>query len=308
MSTRESKFNKILKRFPADARNRLKSIPSKGGKLEGDDTMALLDIMNFKIEDLMLALLPIASTWAVAPISAFTVGAVARTRDSALYLGANLEICGLPLNQTIHAEQAAIMNAWHRGAKEILSIAVSAAPCGYCRQFLYELNQSRELSIITLARENQTHHRFLLSDLLPDAFGPADLNVTSGLNAFSENSVNLKLQLPTEDPVILEALKASEKSYAPYTQNYSGCSIRTSDNDIYIGRYAENAAYNPGLSPLQSAIAGMNLYQTSDQLKIDRAVLVEHPSKCIQKGITELVLASFAPGVPLEYYTAEIIE
>ena len=307
MSIRELKFHQAINRFPDTARSRLESIPDKGGKLSGADTMALLDIMDLKIEELMIELLPVAGAWAVAPISEFHVGAVVRSVDSELYFGANFEISGLPLNQTIHAEQAAIMNAWHQGAKKILSIAVSAAPCGHCRQFLYELDQNKELTILTPARENEKYHTEKLTGLLPKAFGPLDLKMKSGLTASPESPVKLKLETTSEDPLILEALKAAEKSYAPYTKNYAGCAILTPDKNIYTGRYAENVAFNPGISPLQTVIACMNMDRTSDQFKIDRAALVEHPSKCMQKGTTELVLASFAPGVPLEYHQAELI-
>jgi len=307
MNSRRVRFNQILKRFPDAAGSRLESIPDKGGKLSGADTMALLDIMDLKIEELMIDLLPVAGTWAVAPISAFHVGAVVRSLDSELYLGANFEISGLPLNQTIHAEQAAIMNAWHQGAKKILSIAVSATPCGHCRQFLYELDQNQELTINTPARENQKYHTEKLTGLLPKAFGPSDLKMKSGLTASPENPIKLRLETTSEDPLILGALKAAERSYAPYTKNYAGCAILTPDKHIYSGRYAENAAFNPGISPLQTVIACMNMDRTSDQFKIDRAALVEHPSRCVQKGGTELVLASFAPGVMLEYHKAELI-
>jgi len=308
MSIRELKFHQAINRFPDAARCRLGSIPDNGGKLSGADTMALLDIMDLKIEELMIDLLPVAGIWAVAPISEFHVGAVARSLDSELYLGANFEIKGLPLNQTIHAEQAAVMNAWHQGAKKILSIAVSAATCGYCRQFLYELDQNQELAVITPAGESKKHHAEKLSHLLPKAFGPLDLKMKSGLMSSPEKPVKLELKTPSDDPLILAALKAAERSYAPYTENYAGCAILTADKNIYAGRYAENAAFNPGISPLQTVIACMNMDWTSDQLKIDRAALVEHPSKCVQKGAAELVLASFAPGVPLAYHEAAIIE
>jgi len=135
-----------------------------------------------------------------------------------------------------------------------------------------------------------------------------DLNMKSGLTASPESPVKLELETPSEDPLILGALKAAERSYAPYTKNYSGCAILTSEKIVYTGRYAENAAFNPGISPLQTAIACMNMNRFSDQFKIHRAALVEHPSKCVQKGATALVLASFAPGVPLEYHEATLIE
>ena len=307
MSTREAKFNQVLRRFPDAARSFLQSIPNKGGKLSGTDTKRLLDIMNVNVEELMIQLLPMAGIWAVAPISGFQVGAVAGSLDAAIYFGANFEFTGLPLNQTIHAEQAAVMNAWHQGVTQIHSIAVSAAPCGHCRQFLNELNQNQDLEILIVPRGNQAYQIMKLTDLLPEAFGPFDLKKVCGLAAPSEKPVKLKLERPSDDPLIVKALEAAESSYAPYTGNYAGCAIVSSDNKLYTGRYAENAAFNPGISPLQSAVACMNLTTSSDGLKIHRAVLVEHPSKCVQKGVTKLVLASLAPGVSLEYHKAKRI-
>lgn len=42
---------------------------------------------------------------------------------------------------TVHAEQSSIADAWMNGEEGIDLIAVTAAPCGYCRQFLNELTQ-----------------------------------------------------------------------------------------------------------------------------------------------------------------------
>ncbi len=308
MSTREAKFSQFLKQFPDAARSRLESIPDKGGKLSETGVKALLDIMDLKIEALMIQLLPIARIWAVTPISQFHVGAVVRSLSSELYLGANFEFKGLSLNQTIHAEQAAVMNAWHQDANQIHSIAVSAPPCGHCRQFLYELDQNQELTIITPGQENEKYHATKLTDLIPKAFGPLDLEMKSGMMAFPTRPIKLKLKTPSEDPLIDRALQTAERSYAPYTKNYSGCAILGSDNKIYMGRYAENAAFNPGMPPLQTAIACMNMAASSDKLSIDRAALVEHPSECVQKDNSDMVLARFSPGVSLEYYEAELMQ
>ena len=56
-----------------------------------------------------------------------------------LYAGVNLEFPGLPLQHSVHAEQFLIANAaWH-GERGLRRIAVNAAPCGHCRQFIAEL-------------------------------------------------------------------------------------------------------------------------------------------------------------------------
>lgn len=45
----------------------------------------------------------------------------------------------LPLYNSVHAEQFLLVNALHHGEREIRRLAVSAAPCGHCRQFYSEL-------------------------------------------------------------------------------------------------------------------------------------------------------------------------
>ena len=54
-------------------------------------------------------------------------------------MGVNLEFPGLPLQHSVHAEQFLIANAACHGERGLLRIAVNAAPCGHCRQFIAEL-------------------------------------------------------------------------------------------------------------------------------------------------------------------------
>ena len=51
-----------------------------------------------------------------------------------ILLGVNLELYGLPLNQSVHAEQFVIANAVRVGERRLTRLAVSAEPCGHCRQ------------------------------------------------------------------------------------------------------------------------------------------------------------------------------
>jgi cytidine deaminase len=72
--------------------------------------------------------------------------------------------------------------------------------------------------------------------------------------------------------------------------------------EIFSGRYAESAAYNPSVSPLQSTALCMNMASLKQQRSIRRAVLVEKPTAISQRNAAELLLESWAPGVELEYY------
>lgn len=73
------------------------------------------------------------------PSTTFLCRAVGLGASGRLYVGVNLEFAKLPINNSVHAEQFLVANALHHGEKAITKIAVSAAPCGHCRQFYSEL-------------------------------------------------------------------------------------------------------------------------------------------------------------------------
>lgn len=310
MTDLKEQFNNLLMTFPEPVRKYFRRIPAEGGKLDAQNCRNILEILGTNLEALMLRLLPVAKLYAVTSISQFPVGAVICAESSKknqgydLYLGANIEFSGIALNQSVHAEQAAVVNAWHNGMDAIRSIATSAAPCGHCRQFLKELQNENELSIITATGNSHEYRLSTLMDLLPEAFGPKDLNVKANPMTTSHERRSFKLISDTDDPLILKALDAAEKSYAPYSKNFAGCAVQLNDQNTYAGRYLENAAFNPSVSPLQSAIINMTMSDINMNYNIERAVLVEKPTKCIQKGVTELVLKSVAPSLTLEYFEA----
>lgn len=110
--------------------------------------------------------------------------------------------------------------------------------------------------------------------------------------------------------VELKALAAARHSYAPYTKNFSGCALQLLDGSLFTGSYAENAAHNPGLSPLHAAISNMRMGSGPGALfralpEIRRCVLVEAVSDISQRDLSANLLASIAPGVPLEYHTVQ---
>src|SRR6202008_4872975 len=129
-----------------------------------------------------------AAAYASVPISRYAVGAVALGLPHAggpgnLYLGANFEFASQILGFTVHAEQSATNNAWAQGEHGIGILAVNAAPCGICRQFLNELTTHETLKVIV--RKNvsseDSYEAHTLPSLLPYAFGPGHLNVQGGL-------------------------------------------------------------------------------------------------------------------------------
>jgi cytidine deaminase len=268
--------------------------PSFGGVVSSGDIGRLATALGVGEPEVPLALVPLAACYAMTPISRFRVGGVgigSTTGD--LYFGANLEFPGAALSMSVHAEQAVTTNAWLRAEEGLTAIAVSALPCGYCRQFLYELTTAEALQIVTKKHGTQP-----LTDLLHLPFGPEDLHKTERLMAPDAHDLEL---FEPNDAVVLAALEAANLSYAPYSAGFAGVALETTNRDVFAGRYAENAAFNPSMSPLASALAMWSLDGARDP--VIRAVLVQVASPVDHVGVTELLLEVVAP-VALEVYTA----
>ncbi len=306
--------------FPTNIRPYIDSIWDNHGCLSANIVAQILK-SQADIGTLMLQLLSLAQQYAVVPVSHYPVGAVAAgmpipgTGWCSLYLGANFEFTNAALSFTVHAEQAATNNAWLSGEAGIQLLAISAAPCGYCRQFLYELVSAPQLSIL-LPNDSKNplpYSSTPLTVFLPNAFGPSKLGVTGGLMDPKLCSHNLVLDSGTPtDKVIAAALAAACGSYAPYntgkSYEYAGVAVQLADGSIYAGRHAENVAYNASLSPLESALSFMSMAQPQSCTRtVARCVLVEVPTLASQLSATRAVLASYAAGVTVEYYTASIM-
>ena len=243
------------------------------------------------IVQLLRDLIPLAQTYSLTPISQFQVGAVVQAASGAIYLGANLEFSHQALGQTVHGEQAAISNAWHHGETQLIKLAVSATPCGHCRQFINELVQADQLQVYL---PDNLSPRF--DSLLPMSFGPTNLGVSEHLM----DSTPHQLHAPLIDELQQQAIAGANKSYSPYTLSPSAVALQTS-RGVYVGRYAENCAYNPSLSPLQSALIALHFSRDviSD---ISAAVLVESTSAQVsQRDVTASLLAQLSQ-VTLSHY------
>ncbi|MCS7239631.1 MAG: cytidine deaminase [Candidatus Bipolaricaulota bacterium] len=113
---------------------------------------------------------------AYVPYSRFAVGAALLSKDGRIFTGCNVENASYGL--TVCAERVALFKAISEGAREFLALAVACgegpcAPCGACRQVLYEF--SPHLVIIMADGEGKNWCTMKLPDLLPRAFGPNDL-------------------------------------------------------------------------------------------------------------------------------------
>ena len=134
-----------------------------------------------------------ASLHAHAPYSGFAVGAALLMADGDIVTGANVENASYGLS--LCAETVAVATASAQGRiAEIVAIGViggamdangratgdrPVSPCGRCRQVLNEAAQMSgiDLPVHCGAAEGDAIASYTLSQLLPDAFGPADLGI-----------------------------------------------------------------------------------------------------------------------------------
>ena len=103
---------------------------------------------------------------AYAPYSHLSVGAAVRTRDGRVITGVNVENAAYPLG--ICAEKAAIATAVGEGYApgDLEAIAVTASPCGGCRQWLAEFR----VGAVTYRRADGELAAATPAELLPDSF------------------------------------------------------------------------------------------------------------------------------------------
>jgi cytidine deaminase len=235
--------------------------PDFGGAFVGVDFVSAAD------------LLPLAALFSIHPVSNFSVGAVAAGESGALYLGANMEFEGLPLNASLHAEQSAVLNAWMHQETKIIALHVSEAPCGHCRQFLRELSNGESLDIFVQGRQH------FLSDLLPAAFGNLPAEGAGLLDACSHEATHPG----TTEDLQARAIEESQRSYTPYSRLPEGFAIECADGRRFYGRAAESIAFNPSVAAALTALNQRNL-SNSRESAITRAVQAQ-PATSINNSL-----------------------
>lgn len=303
-------FQEVLGSYREDVLEHVRAVADNGGVMSSRRVEFAVEALDMGLSELMVSLLPLGAAYSVTPSSDFGVGAVAAGLPASngfpsLYLGANFEIAGASLSTAVHAEQTATMHAWLQGEEGLSRLATSTTPCGYCRQFLAELTGADELEVFIQVAAG--HTTTTLSNLLPARFGPDDLGVEAGLMDPRNAGHSMTLAHESDDELVLEALAAANGSYAPYTRNYAGCAVLMPDGTILSGRYAENAAFNPSLSPLQTVAALMNVQlDSTTPRRIERVCLVESSGSGIsQRATTEYLLGALQSDVKVEYRVAD---
>ena len=112
---------------------------------------------------------------AYAPYSRFRVGCALEAADGRVFVGCNVENASYGL--TICAERAAVCAAVVAGVRQFRrAVVVSdadppAAPCGACRQVLYEFGADLRVDGVSAASTVS----WTIAELLPAAFGKEQL-------------------------------------------------------------------------------------------------------------------------------------
>jgi len=262
---------------------------------------SILKALNLTINQLLLRLVPLATSRAICPISNFHVGVSGLASSGNIYLGTNIEFVGFPLNFSIHAEQCLISHLAFHNETEIKAIGLSAAPCGHCRQFMTELKNFENIEICV---EGQPLR--LLKELIPSCFSPLDLGSKSMMLHY--NSINFTVTQATDlmrTKLFENTLNAVWKAWAPYSECYSAVGIEVEDGRIFTGIYLECAAYNPSQSPLQTALAILVANDITWD-KIRHVILIEITGKVSHNLLSKYLLQSISPSATYVYLPATL--
>ena len=118
----------------------------------------------------LLALADAAAERAYAPYSQFHVGCAVLARDGTVIEGVNVENAAYPLG--VCAERTALARAVAEGYRpgDFVAAAITASPCGGCRQWLHEMCVERVVfrnggRVVTMTPD----------ELLPESFDSSNL-------------------------------------------------------------------------------------------------------------------------------------
>ena len=116
------------------------------------------------------------------PYSNFKVGAALLAENGEIYTGCNIE--NASYTPTNCAERTAFFKAVSEGVHDFQAICIVGgkegklteytAPCGVCRQVMMEFCNPKTFKII-LAIDRENYRIYTLEDMLPQGFGPANL-------------------------------------------------------------------------------------------------------------------------------------
>ena len=283
--------------------------------IEASDAKLMAQSSGLTLTQLLPNLVKSAQPLARVPISNFHVAAIGVGISGRIFVGVNVEFPGLPFHHTIHAEQFLLTNLSQNKETQLQWLAVSAAPCGHCRQFLQEIRGASGIPLLITSESSKSKSEFTpLSEFLSHPFGPYDLlpihvpllleprnNHLSFLDHLEIESIsNVEPNGYNQSSISklkVAALEAANNSHAPYSDSPSGVALMDSHGNVYKGSYMESAAYNPSLGPVQTAIIAFIAGDgAAEYEELVEAVLVERKDAVIkQENTARLLLSSISP-------------
>lgn len=142
-----------------------------------------------EIKAVMIAEATAALKNSFAPYSHYNVAAAALMSSGRIYTGVNIE--SSLLSCTICAERNAMFHAAAQGERRLIAIAIVGGlnsadaddltghdyctPCGVCRQVMRDFADPNKVSVIC-AKSETDYKEWTLEQLLPESFGPEDLD------------------------------------------------------------------------------------------------------------------------------------
>jgi cytidine deaminase len=122
-------------------------------------------------DDELLARADAVASRAYAPYSGFNVGCAVLTRDGTVIEGVNVENAAYPLG--VCAERTTFASAVVQGylPGDFVVAAITASPCGGCRQWLAEMQVER-----VVFRNGGRLVQMTVDELLPEQFDAGDLS------------------------------------------------------------------------------------------------------------------------------------
>ena len=147
------------------------------------NTRLLINLKSVPVKDIINEAIKVREN-SYCPYSNYAVGACLIDKNGQIYTGCNIE--NAAFGPSICAERTAFFKAVSEGVKEFKAIAIVgspkgriidqyAFPCGVCRQVMMEFCNPEEF-IVIVAKSDGEYKVYALSELLPEGFGPSNIN------------------------------------------------------------------------------------------------------------------------------------
>lgn len=253
------------------------------------------------VRHLLPVLVRPAQALARPPISNYHVAAVGLGSDGRVFVGVNLEFPGLPLHHSVHAEQFLVTSLIAHGCPRLLALAVSAAPCGHCRQFFQEVRNSSAIQILVTSQTENSDVAFKpLSEFLPNQFGPYDLldDETPLLLESHDNGLSLSGIISGDNQENHQNLSNGFSSYSETNHHnlcngFSNNSVYDSSNSTLLKAAALEAA-NESHAPYTNCPSGVALMDSEG--KVYKGSYAESAAYNPTLGPFQAALIAFVAG------------